>query len=190
MKSVLLDGTAEIDESGRQLCGEISQWLAEQAYENTTYTLREHPIQFCMGEFDCWVKTPGICRFPDAGRDIAEAIVKSDLVVCLTPVTFGGYSAELKKALDRVICIISPSFVTIDGETHHKARYDRYPNLLGIGLMDQPDEESSRLFATLVERNARNLHAPSHGAFTFPRHANAVDLRHRIEHWLHEEAIA
>ena len=56
----------------------------------------------------------------------------------------------------------APSFFTkIDGEVHHKARYQHLPNLIGIGILPGPEEESEPIFAKLVERNAINIHSPS-----------------------------
>jgi multimeric flavodoxin WrbA len=85
------------------------------------------------------------------------------VVVFLTPVTFGGYSSELKEAVDRLIPLVLPCFRTIDGEVHHVRRYDRYPSLLGLGLLPEPDAEQERIFRAVIERNAINMHAPSFG---------------------------
>ncbi|MFZ3171799.1 MAG: hypothetical protein WA118_07460 [Carboxydocellales bacterium] len=38
----------------------------------------------------CWLKAPGICIIDDAGRNIAQAVIGSDLLVILSPVTFWG----------------------------------------------------------------------------------------------------
>jgi hypothetical protein len=61
-----------------------------------------------------------------------------------------------------MIGIGSPFFAIVDGETHHKQRYDRYPALAAIGFLSEPDEEQSEIFRQLVARNATNLHAPAH----------------------------
>jgi multimeric flavodoxin WrbA len=95
-------------------------------------------------------------------RRIAEEYVKSDVVVLVTPISFGGYASQLKKAVDRMIGIVSPFFQIINGETHHKPRYDRYPALAAIGFLSEPDEEQSEIFRQLVARNATNLHAPAY----------------------------
>jgi len=50
-----------------------------------------------MGCFGCWNKTPGTCVMKDDSAKIAKAVVNSDLLIFLTPITFGGYSSELKK---------------------------------------------------------------------------------------------
>lgn len=105
-----------------------------------------------------------MCKTRDAARDVAAEMIASDLVVLLTPVTFGGYSSHLKKALDRSICLVSPFFTRIDGEVHHRRRYARYPALLGVGWLPEPDLEEERIFGSLVARNALNLHAPRHAS--------------------------
>lgn len=113
------------------------------------------------------MKTPGICLFADDGREVARKAIQSHLLVLLTPVTFGGYSSQLKKALDRMISLVSPFFQKIGGETHHQPRYRRYPRLLGVGTLPAPDAESEATFASLVARNAINLHAPAAAAVVF-----------------------
>ena len=45
-----------------------------------------------------------------------------DLVIYLTPVTFGGYSSELKRMVDHQIQNISPFFTSVQGEIHHQRR--------------------------------------------------------------------
>ena len=122
--------------------------------------LRELTIAPCLGCFGCWMRTPGVCVIDDDARDVTEKMIRSDVIVYLTPVVFGGYSPELKGALDRSIGLISPLFERVGGETHHKKRYDRYPCLLGIGVQRGRDATEARIFETLVRRNAINLHAP------------------------------
>jgi hypothetical protein len=162
MKAVILDGSLDHD----PLVGQAREALLDElgclAWQVEALTLHEMEIRPCVGCFGCWIQTPGECLVDDAGRDVARAVIQSDLVIYLTPVTFGGYSSELKKALDRSICLVSPLFAKIDGEVHHRPRYERYPRLVGIGVLAQPDAESEQVFANLVARNALNMHAPAH----------------------------
>lgn len=112
----------------------------------------------CQGEFDCWVKTPGVCRSHDEAQTIAQAMHDTDLVVALTPVTFGGYGAELKKVLDRLICLVEPFFEKREGLTHHTARYENYPSFLFIGTSASPvSAPAARTFIDLCHDSALNL---------------------------------
>ena len=96
-------------------------------------------------------------------------MIAGDLTIFLTPITFGGYSSELKKAVDRLICLISPFFTRIDGEVHHHARYDRYPALVGVGILPASHPVQEQIFHTLIGRNAINMHAPTHNSVVLYR---------------------
>jgi multimeric flavodoxin WrbA len=106
------------------------------------------------------VKTPGTCLIDDDGRAVAEAVARSHLVVFLTPVTFGGYSSVLKRAVDRLIPLGLPFFRNIGGEIHHPPRYPRSAAFLAVGVDLTEDEQAAEIFRRLVVRNAVNLHAP------------------------------
>jgi hypothetical protein len=164
MKATILNGALPGDGFVDAVGGALQQALQAEGWAVTTWTLRDQKIAYCLGCFECWTKTPGLCRIDDAGQDVAASTIAGDVTIYLTAVTFGGYSSELKKAVDRSICLISPFFKRIDGEVHHHARYERYPALLGVGVLPAPDPVQEQIFATLVGRNAINLHAPKHGS--------------------------
>jgi multimeric flavodoxin WrbA len=163
MKATILDGFLQFSETAENIRNAIAHEL-ENKCSVESFILRDMKIVHCTGCFGCWNKTPGMCVMKDDSAKIAYAIVNSDLLIFLTPITFGGYSSELKKALDRIICVILPFFTTINHETHHKARYAKYPKLMGIGVMPEKDAESEQIFSALICRNAINLHAPAHVA--------------------------
>jgi multimeric flavodoxin WrbA len=137
---------------------------ARQRWTPRTFFLPDIQIADCAGDFNCWLKTPGVCSINDANREIARAIVQSGLLVFLTPVTFGGYASELKKALDHIIQDIAPFFESVKGESHHEKRYGQYPRLVGIGLADRADDEAARVFRTVVARNALNMQNDRHAS--------------------------
>lgn len=163
MRALILNGALAGDDGMTSVEEALGLALAARGWAVERVHLRDLTIAYCKGCFDCWVKTPGMCQTHDGARGVTRAIVRSDLLVLLTPVTFGGYSSELKKALDRSVGLVMPFFTRIHGEVHHKARYARYPALLGIGITAAPDEREEHIFETLVGRNAINFHAPAHG---------------------------
>ena len=165
-KALVLNGMPAAGGAGEALRDALLAELRVGNWENREFILRDEKIAYCIGCYGCWIKTPGECLVDDAGREVAKSLVQSDLVVFLTPVTFGGYSSELKKALDRIIPIISPFFAKVDGETHHVKRYDRYPKMLALGLLPEADDASAAVFKTVHSRNAINAHAPAAAAAT------------------------
>src|SRR6516225_7083816 len=103
-----------------------------------------------------------MCVENDAGRQIAKAVIQSDRTVFFTPVTFGGYSPELKKMLDHFIQLISPFFRMDHGEVHHPPRYAHRPRLIVVGVQRHPNPREAHIFKTLAGRNAINLLPPSY----------------------------
>lgn len=161
MNIILLDGSSAPDAPGQRIRAELLRQLAAQNHTVETFTLRERKIGNCAGDFFCWVRRPGLCNTDDDNRLIAAAIVRADLLIYLSPITFGGYSAALKKAVDHQIQNISPFFTTLHGETHHVRRYPRYPNFLAIGWQPAPNPAAEDIFRHLVWRNSLNFYAPT-----------------------------
>ena len=153
--------------------GIVAEQLLARGEQVQPWTLHDEMIAYCLGCFDCWTKSPGLCRIDDAGRAVAASIIGSDRVIYLTPITFGGYSSVLKKAIDRSICLIEPFFTRIDGEVHHQARYARYPSVLAIGVLPEARPAQEQIFRTLVDRHSLNLHAPEQRSVILYRNQGA-----------------
>ena len=113
MKAVIFNGAKEGDLTIKAIEKNIADQLTKERWEVEPIELRNMQIANCIGCFGCWVKTPGTCVINDDGRETTRKAIQSDLMVWLTPVTFGGYSSELKKALDRIIPILLPYFQVI-----------------------------------------------------------------------------
>lgn len=161
MKALILDGTRhdKQEESCRRAVNSIGQELASAGYEVNNCILSDKAIASCRGCFGCWVVTPGECVTRDDGNEIARSFMNSDLVVYFTPITFGGFSSPLKRAVDRLIPNVLPFFIKREGEIHHPMRYQTYPKMNFIGLATESNPETERIFRELCARMALNLDA-------------------------------
>jgi hypothetical protein len=180
MRALILDGARAGETLLAPVAAALGSALVDAGYEPTSIALSELEISSCRGDFGCWIKTPGECTIDDEARDIACGIVHSDLVVFLTRITFGGYSSELKKMLDRAIGIVLPQFAMIRGEVHHKARYQKYPDLLAVGVCSKLDPEAAEVFARLVRQNASNLHSPRQSTVILQNATPPEEMRRQI----------
>jgi hypothetical protein len=162
-KIALLDGRQAGEEDMTPAYAIMSD-LLKQAEEVRTFPLRELKLAHCIGCFACWLETPGVCRFRDAGQEIAQTVMQCDTVVLFSPVSFGGYAPQLKLMVDRFLPTLLPFFGVYHGEVHHRPRYDRYPRWVGIGVQRARDAEEAGLFKLVVGRNAINFHASSYAA--------------------------
>lgn len=159
MNVVVLDGSPRDSRgaSARALAAETGALARSGGHDVTAFALDGLDIKPCRGCFACWVKHPGTCAIADDEEPVLRAMASADVLIWITPVTFGGYAPALKKALDRFIPNILPFFVIRGGEVHHPPRYERRRSLLVLGTRPAPDAEAERIFHSLVGRNALNL---------------------------------
>jgi multimeric flavodoxin WrbA len=190
MKTLILDGSHASDALSGRVVAKLEASLNARGWDAQTIALREQKIGNCAGDFFCWVKSPGVCNTDDDNRIIAEQIIQSDLVVYLTPVTFGGFSSALKRMVDHQIQNISPFFATVQGETHHQTRYNRYPNVIIIGWMDTADLQTEAIFRHLVQRMSINMNSKTTVAGLITGQPSDSDLTSQTESWLNAIAHA
>ena len=186
MKALILNGSHENDSTGERVKTLLTSEMQINGWDVEHILLREQKIGNCAGDFFCWVRNPGVCNVDDDNRTIAEAIVQSDLVVYLTPVTFGGYSSALKRMVDHQIQNVSPFFSQVNGETHHQKRYKKYPDFLAIGWLERPDAYAETVFRHLAGRNAVNFFAKTAVTGVVLASQNDSEIKLSMQGWLND----
>ena len=171
MNVVILNGSLKHQQKLAPIQAALEQELKYRNMKTDSFVMNEIKIISCTGCFKCWDTTPGICTGVngDEGEAIKKKIVNCDLLVFLTPITFGGYSSELKKIIERLIGTLHPGVQIIDGESHHIKRYEKYPSLLAIGISENSDEEEEQLFKTLIYRHSLNFYPPVYKTHIFQK---------------------
>jgi hypothetical protein len=163
VKAVIFDGSEKDSDVLSPVRQQICDTLQHAEWFTNTILLCEKSISPCCGALSCWVRSPGRCLMPGDAQDMAVLEVHNDLMIFLTPIVFGGYSAELKKMVDHLIQNVSPYFMTIRGESRRKPRYAFYPRFMAVGYLPVPDVESEQIFTELFKRNTLNFY-PSQSA--------------------------
>ena len=181
MKALILDGFQNVDESIESISKGIIETLKEHSWVVESISLKEYNITPCQGCFECWVKTPGTCKTDDYGRELVNKLVQNDLIIHYTPITFGGYSYQLKKLMDRFIPVLLPFFQKIDGEIHHKFRYESRPSIIVIGYLNKPNKAQEKTFRKLVKRNSLNMGAPLHEVIIHSENGDKSDLLNQFK---------
>lgn len=189
LKTVLLNGAGAGNALSERGLRAVQSALQETGCQVQAFDLEQRSIEFCKGCFGCWIRTPGECVIDDEGRDVARAYVQNDLVVLYTPITFGGYSSTLKRAVDRLIPNILPHFTLVHGEVHHKRRYRKYPRMAVVGVLAGRDAEEEDIFAVLAERNALNMWAPSYGVVVLHGEQDDAAMRHSVTRCLSRAGV-
>lgn len=156
MKITLVDGSL-LHETDQQFTTNLAIELSKQGHQIYLFRLAEKHVKYCNGCWTCWWKTPGICVHHDDMPELLRNYLQSDLVLHYSPLAMGFISSQLKTVNDRSIPLVHPYGELVQGECHHRARYDTYP-LLGLIVDPQNDDkEDLQITKILYERMALNL---------------------------------
>ena len=129
------------------LSASVYDYFDRKGYTTEAVTVRKGDLAFCAGCFSCWIKTPGECVISDGISEINKSAMSCDLLVYLTPVIFGQFSANIKTVIDRWLPNLLPFFETKpDGRSTHPGRYDSYPRHVFIGYADILSPADEALF--------------------------------------------
>jgi len=164
MKATILNGSLSGQTNLDSLQNSLIIELHKKGWETEAITLNKMNIKPCIGCFRCWHSTPGICSGikGDDAEEITKKTINSQLLVFLTPLTYGGYSSEIKKIYGRFLGLLQPGTQIIEGEVHHLKRYDTYPSFIAIAMTNELVEKEIKIFKTLVDRNSKNFYPPKY----------------------------
>lgn len=131
MEILIINGNLE--KNSRSLDGymeDLSLCLEKRNCQVKSFTLRLMNINYCIGCFSCWVKTPGKCFFSDDMLDLLISYLRSDVVILVSPVIMGFVSGVLKRALDRLLPLFHPYLTIKNNRFYHFHRYRKMPSLV------------------------------------------------------------
>ena len=116
LKALILNGSLKNQNQLKTVQETLEEELRNGGWNVESVLLHELNIRSCTGCFICWHTTPGICTGvkDDDAEEITKKVINSELVVFLTPLTFGGYSSELKKMIERFLGLLQPGMTFSD----------------------------------------------------------------------------
>lgn len=146
------------------------------------FDLSSLKIANCMGCFRCWTKTPGKCVIRDDATAVYPCIAKSNKVIYVSRLKYGGYDSVMKTMLERAIPI-QQAFIRIhNDETHHVQRAVT-PKQATIIAYGDINEEERDIFRNLIARNASNMSFESYNII-FTTEAMLDDMVNKVlETW-------
>jgi putative NADPH-quinone reductase len=102
--------------------------------------LRKKKINYCIGCFTCWTKTPGRCvHKDDMSAELFPKYIVADLVVYATPLYHFTINAQMKTFIERTLPILEPFLIKKeDGKTSHPLRYP-HPDAVWVSVAGFPE---------------------------------------------------
>lgn len=124
----------------------IYEYLNENKVNYHANDLNKLNLKSCTGCDSCQIIKPGLCAINDGINDILKEYLNSDIAIIITPIQFGTCNSTTKKFIDRTEPLFLPYQTSKKGKTIMKNRYDKYPDIIFIGIADNTDAESIEAF--------------------------------------------
>ena len=100
----------------------------EAGAETETVYLKGKQINYCVGCFTCWTKTPGVCIHKDDMPGLLEKMRPADVLVYASPLYVYTVTAQMKAFLDRTIPVLTPYIIKRGDHFIHPRRFeDEWP---------------------------------------------------------------
>jgi len=124
MKVFAINSSARIGgESKTELVLNHLKGMEEEGAKVEVVNIFKKKINYCIGCFTCWTKTPGECvHKDDMTRDLFPKYMASDLCIMATPLFHYTVNANMKTFIERTLPFVLPFFELKEGVTRHPLR--------------------------------------------------------------------
>lgn len=150
MKVTIINGCNEDTELDRDILNNLCKYLDSSNIIYSINNLGEINPKNCTGCDFCQNIKPGICAINDEIGDLLKEYMHSDVSIIITPVQFGLCNSITKNFIDRTEPLFLPYQVCKNGKSVMKRRYNKYPNLIFIGIMNYEDIDSLEVFKKTI----------------------------------------
>ena len=141
MKAIGINGSPRMKSSSTwHIMQPFLEGLQDAGWETEVIHVRQLDLQPCIGCFNCWVRTPGVCIHRDGMSGALERYNQADLVVYGTPLYHFTMSGLLKTFIDRAtLPRIEPWLVDEGTITGHPQRFDKPKQMFLISPCGFPE---------------------------------------------------
>ncbi len=137
------------DEGNGQIGYELYQALVTQGAEADYVSLENADVKPCVNCGGCSNKTYGRCVVRDDGDWIYPKVVRSDVLILVTPVVFGSYSFKLKRVLDKFGLLMDRRYYVVNGELAKGGMQGRTFKCFAVGVSERDDAAETDGFKQL-----------------------------------------
>ena len=137
------------DEGNNRIGSELHNALVSKGIEADYIPLENVDVKPCVNCGGCSNKTYGRCVVRDDGDWIYPKVVRSDALVFVCPVVFGGYSFKLKRVLDKFGLFMDRRYFVVNGELAKGGLQDRTFKCFAVGISERDDAAENAAFKQL-----------------------------------------
>ena len=126
--------------------------------EDTQIIANNGKIKPCIGCFGCWTKMPGECVIKNDGYNhIGKMFGHASEIWVISECVYGSFSPFVKNVFDRSIGYLLPFFKIVNGEMHHRMRYDNKFTMKTYFYGDHISEDEKQTARGILAGNFINM---------------------------------
>lgn len=142
MKVLALSGSPREASFTDKLLGAFIDGLGKDVELSKFYPHKMH-IAHCIGCWDCWTKTRGVCRQKDDMLKIMPVWENADLIILAFPLYVDGIPSHVKKVLDRLLPLVKGEIIVDQsGHSRHPRRRPHKQKAVLISTCGFPEADN------------------------------------------------
>lgn len=142
MKVLAINSSARVGVQSKTelMLSHLVQGMREAGATVEVVNLHKKKVNYCVGCFSCWTKTPGKCiHKDDMTLEIYPKLLACDLLVLATPLYHYTVNAKLKAFIERTLPNALPFLEQKEGVTGHPIRHE-IPSVAVISVAGFPEQ--------------------------------------------------
>ena len=144
MKVLALNSSARVGVMSKteMLLSALVEGLTEGGAEVETINLKDKKINYCIGCYTCWTKTPGVCVFKDdMTKELYPKYMAADMAVIASPLYHFTLNAHMKTFIERTLPLLEPFLIDAgNGRTLHPLRDNKHPAMVFLSVAGFPED--------------------------------------------------
>lgn len=156
-----------IDRTGYELYEELTVNGMTTEY----ISLEGVKVKPCVNCGGCTYKTYGKCVVRDDADWILKNIIGADVLIMVTPITFGGYSYKIKQVLDKISLIMDRHYYIRNKEMVKGGMHGRQFKFFVLGINTYPADTTAFLMELSAHRevlHGQSLYGMIQGGMPYP----------------------
>ncbi len=143
-------------DEGKNLTGlQLYHAFLNKGIEADYVPLNDVTVKPCIGCNGCTYKTYGKCVVRDDGDWLFGKILRSEALLVVSPILFGGYTVKTKRVIDKFGLIMDRHYFIAKGEMAKGGMPGRQFRYFALGLQDDGDQEEAEAFQRLVQETIK-----------------------------------
>jgi multimeric flavodoxin WrbA len=123
MTAVVINGSPHGDKSNTELIlGSFLDDMRAAGAEVRVFQAKDMNVRPCLGEYSCWVRTPGRCIQDDDMQKLLPELLTANVLILTTPLHVDGMTGPLKMVVDRMIPLGEPTIELREDRCRHPGR--------------------------------------------------------------------